>query len=758
MNHTIVKVFRAVFVAAMMLTSGNAMADGVVVKGNVYGGGNLAAVGKAVTVNIMAGQIGDTQIDAKHGNVYGGGALANTNTDALTATYFEVTLEEGTSLDGYYTEESGTYTLQTSGTSAANGHYYKKNETIVNLTGGKVKGDVYGGGLGQLQEGAEGSSDFKPAIAALVYGEVTVNVNGGTAQNVFGCNNLNGAPQKDVIVNIKNGEVKQDVYGGGNQADAPGKIIVNMEGGTVTNDVYGGGALADTNTANWVSGNLVYSYLPVTGLTTGTSSVDGYYTLSEGVYSPASGKAAANTDYYEMQNTTAVNLVAGTINGNVYGGGLGKIAVAANTEQNIAAVAGVEAKVYGDVTVKLNEAADNCIVNGSIFGCNNLNGSPQGSVTVHVYGTKGIEGKPTKMTRDDYFAATDAVKEAHRYDLKAVYGGGNKAAYTPVNSLLANSTTNADKIAAAHTNVIIDGCDRSSIWQVYGGGNAASTPGTSVTIKGTYEIGEVFGGGNGANTGEYSATNPNPGANVGYAADKPSGAPGDQYGSGKAQVNINGGLVHSVFGGSNTKGNVREVAVAMLEETKTGGTPNCPFVVDEAYGGGKSAQMDGEARLQLGCIPGVGRVYGGAMNADVKNNVNLRIENGVFNKVYGGNNLGGRILGSITVEVEEIGCTKIEIDELYGGGNQAGYSVYGYKEVTEGGKTVWKPRESASDDGTGPSTAYANPQVKVFSATRIGKVFGGGDNALMVGEPRVTINMVAGVLNKNGEDADDNTT
>ncbi len=758
MNHTIVKVFRAVFVAAMMLTSGNAMADGVVVKGNVYGGGNLAAVGKAVTVNIMAGQIGDTQIDAKHGNVYGGGALANTNTDALTATYFEVTLEEGTSLDGYYTEESGTYTLQTSGTSAANGHYYKKNETIVNLTGGKVKGDVYGGGLGQLQEGAEGSSDFKPAIAALVYGEVTVNVNGGTAQNVFGCNNLNGAPQKDVIVNIKNGEVKQDVYGGGNQADAPGKIIVNMEGGTVTNDVYGGGALADTNTANWVSGNLVYSYLPVTGLTTGTSSVDGYYTLSEGVYSPASGKAAANTDYYEMQNTTAVNLVAGTINGNVYGGGLGKIAVAANTEQNIAAVAGVEAKVYGDVTVKLNEAADNCIVNGSIFGCNNLNGSPQGSVTVHVYGTKGIEGKPTKMTRDDYFAATDAVKEAHRYDLKAVYGGGNKAAYTPVNSLLANSTTNADKIAAAHTNVIIDGCDRSSIWQVYGGGNAASTPGTSVTIKGTYEIGEVFGGGNGANTGEYSATNPNPGANVGYAADKPSGAPGDQYGSGKAQVNINGGLVHSVFGGSNTKGNVREVAVAMLEETKTGGTPNCPFVVDEAYGGGKSAQMDGEARLQLGCIPGVGRVYGGAMNADVKNNVNLRIENGVFNKVYGGNNLGGRILGSITVEVEEIGCTKIEIDELYGGGNQAGYSVYGYKQVTEGGKTVWKPRESTSDDGTGPSTAYANPQVKVFSATRIGKVFGGGDNALMVGEPRVTINMVAGVLNKNDDDADDNTT
>ena len=718
MNHTFVKTLKAVLVAAMMLlTSSNAMADGVVVKGNVYGGGNLAPVGKTVTVNIKAGQIGDTQLDANHGNVYGGGALANTNTDAQTATYYQVTLTEATTVtaaDGYYNIDANNNYTPAEGNLSA-GTYYRKNETIVNLTGGEVKGDVYGGGLGRLASG-EGANAVS-AIEAKVYGEVTVNVNGGEARNVFGCNNLNGAPQQQVIVNIKDGTVNQDVYGGGNQADAPGKITVNIEGGTVKRDVYGGGALASTNIGNWDDTNSTWSN------TTNTSTV----------------------------NTTNVNLINGVINGNVYGGGLGKYTSASDN---------VPAKVYGDVTVELNKADTLCVVQGSIFGCNNVYGSPQGNVTVYVYGTKGVheKGKPAKLSRETYFSATEAEKEEHRYDLKAVYGGGNKAAYTPVNSLLANSTTNADKIAAAHTNVIIDGCDRSSIWQVYGGGNAASTPGTSVTIKGTYEIGEVFGGGNGANTGEYSATNPNPGANVGYAADNSNGTPGSQYGSGKAQVNINGGLVHSVFGGSNTKGNVREVAVAMLEETKTGGTPNCPFVVDEAYGGGKSAQMDGEARLQLGCIPGVGRVYGGAMNADVKNNVNLRIENGVFNKVYGGNNLGGRILGSITVEVEEIGCTNIEIDELYGGGNQAGYSVYGYKQVTEGGKTVWKPRESASDDGTGPSTAYANPQVNIISSTRIGKVFGGGDNALMVGEPHVTINMVAGVLNKNDDDAGDNTT
>ena len=70
MNHTFVKAFRAVFMATMMLlTSGNAMADGVVVKGNVYGGGNAADVQVNTEVNISTGTV--------EGNVYGGGNLGD---------------------------------------------------------------------------------------------------------------------------------------------------------------------------------------------------------------------------------------------------------------------------------------------------------------------------------------------------------------------------------------------------------------------------------------------------------------------------------------------------------------------------------------------------------------------------------------------------------------------------------------------------------------------------------------------------------
>ena len=68
------------------------------------------------------------------------------------------------------------------------------------------------------------------------------------------------------------------------------------------------------------------------------------------------------------------------------------------------------------------------------------------------------------------------------------------AAYEP----LAAESANADTQASAYTEVIIDGCDNTSISKVYGGGNAASTPATNVTVYGTYEIGELFGGGNGA--------------------------------------------------------------------------------------------------------------------------------------------------------------------------------------------------------------------------------------------------------------------
>ena len=555
-----------------------------------------------------------------------------------------------------------------------------------------------------------------------------------------------GTVTGNVILNIDGTtEVSGDVYGGGESSNATGNTTVNVISGTVTQDVYGGGALANVG------------------------------------------------------RNTKVNLIGGTVTRNVYGGGKGRLEVVGKEavgtdgedgyEPAVEAVTPIAATV-GNAAVNLNgiDATDykaafttltregnsgpytvaddkkGCVVGGDIFGCNNLNGTPLGSVTVHVYKTQRAEAA--------CIANTDAVTNAKvqgtpgvpgSYDVKHVYGGGNLAAYEPTN--------------AAHTSVIIDGCDRTSIYQVYGGGNAASTPGTEVTINGTFEIEEVFGGGNGKDDITINGeTKPNPGANVGYrdyseyenSDDETNGAAtaalreiNYSYGSGLAQVNIYGGLIHRVYGGSNTKGNVRQIAMALLEDVEAN---TCEFHVDEAYGGGKSASMDGQAILEMKCIPGLNAAYGGAENADIHNNVTLNITNGKFGQVFGGNNRGGRIMGSITVNIEETGCRPIIIGELYGGGNRAAYSVYGYKPETDSneevvtdeyGKIKWLPLEQGTTAVTvggveyaplSETAKFANPEVNVKSFTSIGDIYGGGygETAVMVGDPTVNINVVVG--------------
>ncbi len=549
--------------------------------------------------------------------------------------------------------------------------------------------------------------------------------------------------------------VKGSVFGGGQRGVTLGGVDVNINGGTVNQDVYGGGALANSNSSHWHNGQLT-EYVELDELYKGIP-LKGYYTKSGNTYTLINeGTADGNPDkkYYAIFKTN-VNLKGGTVNHNVYGGGLGQQAkdeVPAqpavpyanvdeyNTDKGTSLTAeqfealsaaektktpaveaqpaedGIEAKVYGDVLVKLNEtiASDNCVVKGSIFGCNNLNGSPQGATTVHIYKTQGWPGHNVSAGKAD-----DTIeKTGDTYELAAVYGGGNQAAYVPVD-------------ASAHTNVIIDGCNLTSIQTVYGGGNAASTPATNVTINSAYEIEEVFGGGNGKDAVNGK---PNPGANVGYMNYSVYEQNGDEwtvrdaddadtrderlessyvYGSGVAALNIYGGTIYRVFGGSNTKGNVRKTAVTILDNQNS-----CKLCIDEAYGGGKSAPMDAEAQLLMACIPGLKAAYGGAQDADIQDDVVLTITNGTFDRIFGGNNVSGQIHGTITVNVEETGCHPIIIGQLYGGGNQAPYP---------------------GPDGKGPT-------LNVKSFTSIGEIYGGGygETAVVTGDTHVNINVCKG--------------
>ena len=653
--------------------------SGGIIYGSVFGGSEDGHVTGDIKMDIKPGAIigtlGTSYVD---GNVFGGGRGFSGNT--LTA-----------------------------GNVGGN--------VTMNISGGNIIGSIYGGGrLASVGTYLVETTDANygeqiPDVGDDKHGHITINISGGTIGNDKEYIYNPTAAQKAAIPNTTFDYQNHLQYAKGGNVFTGGmgrlyaldgktvltswqklgqckQTVLNMTGGTVKSSVYGGGEIgivAQSATVN------------INGGTVGTKIVN-------------PGDA---TQYYNF--------------GSVFGGGKGStdnidgISMAGTTQGDV--------EVHLNKTVASNDAAKGAIVN-QIFGCNDMNGSPKGTVTVHVYATQSPD-------KDNI--STKPAKGTETFDVEAVYGGGNLAAYEP----------EGGKNTTKSTKVIIDGCGLTSIRQVYGGGNAASTPATNVEVNGTYEVLELFGGGNGFD--KLPDGRPNPGANVGYknytvyekdgednwiAKDAPAydtkeertaGNSAITYGTGQASINVFGGTIHRVFGGSNTKGNVRKTAVTLLDE---GG--ECEFCVDEAYGGGKSAPMDAEAKLLMACIPGLNAAYGGAEAAAIQGNVTLNITNGTFDRVFGGNNLSGTINGSITVNIEEIGCRPIKIGELYGGGNQAGYSVYGYN--ADG-----TPKESGTK-------IYEDPQVNVKSFTSIGKVFGGGygSGATMVGNPTVNVNEVYG--------------
>ena len=678
---------------------------GPTIKGSIYGSGENGHTLQNTVLNINSGTVGiptgekitddngtpdnkDDDIEYSganypyRGNVYGGGCGTDTYNDGTVDKYNPLAgIVKGTTtiyIKGGHVVRN-VYGAGAMG-SVGGGTTTDAGKTTINVTGGRIGYDGNSNNDGCIFGAARGENGISTATSNLAnVRETEVNINAHPTD----------ATKSPVIWG--------SVFGGGEAGTVKEGVAVNMTGGLIHKDIYGGGALADTQTSNYATG---------------------------GTWADAQKSAL---------HTTTVRATGGRVVEEIFGGGLGED--------------GKPAYVWGDVLVDLNGTtssgttgtpiavdAKGCVV-GQIFGCNNINGTPKGDVMVHVYATQNAAATQIANTGE----VTNA-KVKGRYDVTAVYGGGNMAAYEP-----ADPDNNKSE-------VIIDGCQLTSIKTVYGGGNAACTPSTNVTVNGTFEVEELFGGGNGLDDIDVNGvTKPNPGANVGYknytvyekvgdewiAKDDPAydtkeerTAPSSAitYGTGQASVNIFGGTVHRVFGGSNTKGNVRQTAVTLLDENS-----GCDFCVDEAYGGGKSAEMDAEAKLLMACIPGLEAVYGGAEAADVRGNVTLNITNGTFDRVFGGNNLSGTISGSITVNVEEIGCKPVKIGELYGGGNEAGYSVYGYD-------SNGKPVES----GTTP--LYNDPQVNVMSFTSIGNIYGGGygSGATMVGNPTVNINVAYG--------------
>ena len=545
------------------------------------------------------------------------------------------------------------------------------DRATVSIEGGKVYGSVFGGGEdGHVLQNTTvniGTTEGEgPTIGTLGTSYVDGNVFGGGrgfSGDALTAGNVGGS----VVLNIKSGKILGSVYGGGRLASVGyGLYLVNEEieedgqkikpyGILRPNDKYDGSYpnSSTKDASTYYDKGRGYITINISGGTIGND--------NEYIYNPTAEQKAEipNTtfDYqnhlqytkggnvftggmgrlYALDGTllplwqklgkckgTTLNMTGGTVKSSIYGGGeIG--AVAENATVNInggtvgtKVVDSEDATKYyyfgsvfgggkgsvdnvddiseagttgGNVAVSLNETvesdAEGAVVH-QVFGCNDMNGSPKGTVTVHVYATQ---------TPESGDISTKPAKNSEKYDVEAVYGGGNLAAYIPTDD---NSKAS----------VTIDGCELTSIKTVYGGGNAASVPASEVIVAGTYEIGTIFGGGNGND--KLPSGEDNPGANVGYKADGTT-----TYGKGTTFVDLQGGLIHDAYGGSNAKGKIWKTASVSLNEAKDGesGAPCCPLVLDEVYGAGNEAYMEGGTSIDLVCISKLGTLYGGAKKA-----------------------------------------------------------------------------------------------------------------------------------------------
>ena len=647
--------------------------------------------------------------------------------------------------------------------------------TVVTIEGGTVNGSVFGGGEN-----------------GHVLHDTRVTVNGGTIGHNMNASYaaVEGMGQPAMVPVMKSRMANVgNVYGAGRGCDLAhdgtysmsagyvrGNTVVNINGGTIHRNVYGGGSMAivgdyglngneddiqDVNSGlatvnihssvgdandNVGFGGSVFgssrgrandpanpdfdfadmAYAFKTQVNIGNDAGDETLTVYRNVYG---GGEAGHVDW----GGTQVNILSGTVQGSVFGGGMG-----ASTSPT----AGI---VDGNTQVNIGtdaQASNNVVIGEYVFGGNDAGSSPLGTMQVDIWRTahSGANECPEIASLTDEQKAnylTESVASpAANYAIKAVYGGGNRAS-TLTGDKATDGGGNAsnvlnDKYITQRLNepswpveltrlskVVVHECSENTVQYVYGGGKAANTYKNDVTIEGG-RVFRAFAGGDGSEEGTYS--------NV--VTD--------------ASVRVQGGIVYEVFGGSNTRGVIGGTTSIDLTPVSP-----CELVNSETFGGGNEAAGNG-GTIELLCGSTFHNFYGGARNANINGDIVLNVRGGVYDTIFGGNKDGGVIDGNVTVNFYG-GTTKY----LFGGSN-AGGNITGTITVVVDADPAYSCADGLQVDyvfGGGKNASYtpndasiSSPMVKILNVPPaphrgIYRVFGGGlgETATVTANPYVIL-------------------
>lgn len=327
--------------AARVTTTNVNILDGANVY-NVYGGSNKSGVVNTTYVNNTGGNV--------LCNSYGGGKIAEslTTNSNLNGTNYTYVLREG---ETAYSTLCGTAFGGGANANVTTANITLNAGSMINVYGGSNEGGTVTDTNVLIKAGTVdnvfgGNNQGGSTVDSLINIEATSD-NALSVNNVFGgSNGFDASISNTTTTNLKSGIVKQDVFGGGNQARVVKATYVNMYGGEARN-IYGGG------NRSFVGDVEVNS----------------------------SGDILENAKENATLGNTYVNIVNGIINENVYG------------SSNASFVIGNTKIKIGDVALDYLGINDNVqrriTINGSVFAGSETNATES---TVYLDSYEGVTG------------------------------------------------------------------------------------------------------------------------------------------------------------------------------------------------------------------------------------------------------------------------------------------------------------------------------------------------------------------------------
>lgn len=616
-----------------------------------------------VEINVKSGSFGTGKSDMYTG-IYVGGRSYGTHNAARSIKVdggYIYNLIGGPLTAQSRANKNDTYIYQTGGVIdmivAGAGRSATYGNRIISLTGGIVNYSVFGGSNGSGTDSTNGDGTLNGTSYIYVGGTSTI----GDENLVKNNSTLFGA-EAGSIFGIGNGKSGYSNIGSNDNSN----IIIDGEA-HIRNNIYGGGNFGATG----LSGS-------VTKTTTNIEILGG--TIDNSIYGGGNQNGAGNTD-----TNANINIVMsdGHILGNIYGGSNTSGTIYGNT--NIQINGGViDNNIYGggkgyntfvskDVNVTIGEENLIPLINGSVYG-----GSAFGTTNA-TSASGNSEGKTTLTVNNATI-------------LNSVFGGGEGSiSYTPhVNG---------------NIKVNING---GSITNVYGGHDQAGdfTKSNELNLNGG-TIENAFGGGNKSN---ITTTN----------------------------VYLKGSIVNTLYGGSNLSGSVQTANVYLENGTvnntfggnNQGGTSNTTNVIVEGsikvltsiYGGGNQVNVSTSNVDLISSTISIPNVFGGGKNASVNTSI-INQKGARAQNIYGGSNSSG------TVNISTINHINGISENIYGGNNQGGETINGTINYLNG--------ESTNIFGGGNETKHSSANINVTNG-KITNIYGGG-NAEGVNSSVVTI-------------------